>query len=170
MKSIIVCLSLVMVACGKVTTPDPRTITSTNPEFIPYIQMFEKLYGRKIGDIPIGFENIMRPTIGQCTRWTSGYKQIRIDPSYWQTASEPARIGLIFHELGHCELNRDHLDTVHYYSGIHIAGDIPDSIMYPYNFFNYSYEELSDYYFYELFHGKTPTLIASKTGCVVDEE
>lgn len=51
--------------------------------------------------------------------------QISVSESYWMTASEPEREELIFHELGHCLLGRDHDDNVMPISG----GTIYKSIM-----------------------------------------
>ena len=35
---------------------------------------------------------------------------IKIDRDYWNKASQYKRINLIFHELGHCVLGRDHVE------------------------------------------------------------
>lgn len=51
-----------------------------------------------------------RGIAGQCQTYTNGSKAIVIDESYWNKVSALKREFLVFHELGHCILNRDHLD------------------------------------------------------------
>lgn len=165
-------LSLLLSACAK-PQPDPRSISGIDPAFTSYVQKFESYYGNSIGDIPIQFTDIASPTIGVCTRWTSGERQIVIDRTYWNNpyTSDKAKMGLIFHELGHCALNREHNNTTFYYYGSHIAGDVPYSLMNMYNFYSNNYVELESHYINELFHGDEPhalTKIASD--CVVDIE
>jgi hypothetical protein len=140
-----------MTACA-VPYPDPRTIHGVNEEFLPYVDNYVAYKGSAISyDIPIQFSNLEHPKIGVCTIWTTGERQIQIDREAWTSLSDSERIGLIFHELGHCDLNRGHINTRHYYSGNHISGDVPDSFMYPYNFFSSHYIELFNYYVKELF-------------------
>ena len=48
---------------------------------------------------------------GQCAvNSTTGLKTIRVDQQFWTTASDLEKEFLIFHELGHCYLDRRHLD------------------------------------------------------------
>ena len=48
---------------------------------------------------------------GQCQQHGSEANELYIDPAFWQVYSEEERTLLIFHELGHCYLDRDHLDV-----------------------------------------------------------
>lgn len=48
---------------------------------------------------------------GRCEHLNSGAKQLYIDSLFWETSSYSAKEYVIFHELGHCALNRRHLDT-----------------------------------------------------------
>lgn len=47
---------------------------------------------------------------GQCQTYVDGSSRVQISPSYWRGASDLEREFLVFHELGHCALKRDHLD------------------------------------------------------------
>jgi len=51
-----------------------------------------------------------RGIAGQCQTYENGNKAIVIDKSYWNRVSDLKREFLVFHELGHCVLDRDHLD------------------------------------------------------------
>ena len=48
--------------------------------------------------------------IGQCIHTEKEPNTIVVDKFYWDQANDLEREFLIFHELGHCALNRDHLD------------------------------------------------------------
>jgi Zn-dependent peptidase ImmA (M78 family) len=52
-----------------------------------------------------------RGTLGQCKSYSDGSKQIIIDQPFWESASDIEREYVVFHELGHCLLNRSHDDS-----------------------------------------------------------
>lgn len=59
-------------------------------------------------------ENIPdRGVAGQCQTYKDGNKAIVIDETYWNRTSVLKREFLVFHELGHCILDRDHRDEAH---------------------------------------------------------
>lgn len=86
-------------------------------DFTPYVdEFFQEAQARghdlKLEDYTISIiYRELRTTspdnrIGECSR--TGQHQIRIDPDYWARATEKERRLLMFHELGHCILLRDH--------------------------------------------------------------
>lgn len=92
-----------------------------DPEFEKYVQRFEEHYGRSIpAIISIVFVDDMEEAVGRCY-WYS--RNIEIDREYWDTHGEAGREQLIFHELGHCVLNRRH--------NTKRMQNCPASIMYP---------------------------------------
>ena len=46
----------------------------------------------------------------KCQTISNGQKRVLVDDDFWRTASAMQREMVIFHELGHCTLNRAHLD------------------------------------------------------------
>ena len=63
-------------------------------------------------DIGAYVENIEKGgTLGQCKSYSDGSKQIVIDQPFWDNANDLEREYVVFHELGHCLLGRDHDDT-----------------------------------------------------------
>ena len=57
-------------------------------------------------------ENIEKVgTLGQCQQYSDGTKEVVIDENYWKNLSNSEKEFLVFHELGHCVLGRDHLDA-----------------------------------------------------------
>jgi hypothetical protein len=108
-----VCILFVLKACN--SSDD----VVTDAELEPYFQIFadealkrnilvdynaERIEGL-LQDIPDA--NVQ----GQCFRNEEKPKKVIIDVDYWANANEAEKEFIIFHELGHCFLNRDHLDS-----------------------------------------------------------
>ena len=49
--------------------------------------------------------------VGQCKTYSDGTHDIVIEKTYWNRKNDLEKEYLIFHELGHCVLNREHLDN-----------------------------------------------------------
>lgn len=49
--------------------------------------------------------------IGQCAHNDTKPNTVIIDQLYWNTATDLEKEFVVFHELGHCVLNREHLDN-----------------------------------------------------------
>jgi len=104
-------------SCGPIGDFVPahtRQNTVTNPEFQLYINEFEGYSGLDTRAVPISFADLPGDEAGVCHYFRVGAGPIRwgyieIDEPYWKTISEQQRINLIFHELGHCVLGRDHV-------------------------------------------------------------
>ena len=61
-------------------------------------------------DVLMYFTNIPNNNVlGQC-RFSDGSNQIEIDQFFWRTLDEVGKEFLIFHEMGHCVLEREHRD------------------------------------------------------------
>jgi len=149
MKKLIL-VALLLTGCAKVK--DPRTIHGIAPEIQPYVDLYLQakcMYTHNCFmyyDIPIQFADFSNKSdIGICTWWSSGYRQITIDRVYWDNpyVTEDLKISLIFHELGHCDLNRQHNSALR-------SNGQPISFMYPYNVGYLLQDET--YYFNELFN------------------
>jgi hypothetical protein len=119
------------------------------PGLAVHISEFEKHCKCKI-TIPIYFLKIKKEsTIGLCY----GFKQfwlfryIVLDSEYWDQADTYERESLLFHELGHCVLDKDHNSEM--ISEYYFLNYRPKSIMHPYSF--YQYRLYRDAYIKELF-------------------
>ena len=111
-------LSSGFLSCGKQFNRESRRFKSSNPVFNEYIDKFEA-HGRtylkdanfKVGDIPINFLDPKEATVqGICTQYSDGSKEIIIRKEWWEQVSKKYHESLIFHELGHCRLGRNHRD------------------------------------------------------------
>lgn len=126
----------------------------------PLVELFEQegtlILGRpvKVSDIDIGFgkadyvnEDLGWGTAGIC--FPEGPRLlIIIDKEFWDRAKQPSREELVFHELGHCILNREHRDDAMAYSE-----KFPASIMNSYTISPDTYTRFRDHYIVELFEG-----------------
>ena len=85
----------------------------------PYFQMFETEGAKRGILIDLVEEGIMGhiahiddgDVIGQCRYSHFQPNQVTIDHSFWNNASDAYKELVVFHELGHCYLWRDHNDT-----------------------------------------------------------
>jgi len=63
-------------------------------------------------DLSAYIENIQENgTIGQCKSYADGAKEVVVDNGYWDNATELEKEYVVFHELGHCLLDRAHDDS-----------------------------------------------------------
>ena len=140
-----VCVALalfVLAACGR-----QQNIVGVED----YVKRFERLAAQhagralRVGSITIDFDHERMVDLGQCE--TGGFlsnPHIRINEAKWMYLGETQREILIFHELGHCVLNRLHrLDFG--------SDGNPASIMYPTVIAGIIYERNKEYYLRELF-------------------
>ncbi len=103
--------------CGRgfdvAAAKSPATFV-TDPVFHEYIEDFMRYHTQNVDQVPIAFGDV-GDYAGMCWRLWVGdafiYGYIKIDKKNWDTSSEEQRTNLIFHELGHCAMNRDHVDT-----------------------------------------------------------
>jgi hypothetical protein len=83
--------------------------TPQRDPFARYRQAFETVMRVSTIGVEIGFEKLKRPMVGVC-HFAPDSRIVNVDPSYWAMISEYQREALIFHELGHCVLNLEHID------------------------------------------------------------
>ena len=110
-----------LTSCGpKPQDIDERAYHGVNEAFQPYLDEYIINKGYPLAyDISINFapvDQVNGPkdkVVGLCTEWdNSKYRQITIDLEYWNSADINTRLALIYHELGHCDLDLDHDDTL----------------------------------------------------------
>jgi hypothetical protein len=122
--------------------------------FEDYVHGFErdaKKYGYEleIQNLVITWsERLQGSTVGLCTRGPVPF--IEIKKSYWDLIKSGERKILIYHELGHCILMRDHTASSFVNKDKFV---LPGSIMHPYILSGFYFEQNEDYYLKELFEG-----------------
>lgn len=109
--------ALVMIGCQKEEVAvENYTIQE---ELAPYFERFREegiLRGTNVdfvaAQLSAVLEDIDEPNVsGQCYYNGDEPNRLVIDISFWNEASDLKKEFLIFHELGHCYLERSHLDT-----------------------------------------------------------
>lgn len=121
-KFAIILLPILLVSCGlplkhAKSSNGTRQFTSSDSTFSKYITKFETdakaRYGTdfSVGDIPINFGDTGNDGYdGVCISYSDGTKEIIIEKDWWEDRGETSREMMIYHELGHCRLDRDHDD------------------------------------------------------------
>ena len=116
-------LFLLLVACG-----DYQALVIPDKEFSPYLLEFSEDYGMDVTHYPIYFRQLDKNIAGVCLSG-QGRNKIYIDPDWWSTYSSAIKRVVIYHELGHCLLQRSHDDTLIVDS---MGLVVPKSFMFPY--------------------------------------
>ena len=99
--------------------------------------------------VPITFSDLKNNYVGVCISYIDGRKEIEIDSAFWNEAEDLIKEELIFHELGHCILNRGHDNTM--VEAVGYPYKIPNSIMNRYVFgHSRFYRQFHDHYIEEL--------------------
>lgn len=127
-------------------------------DFLLQVKEFEFLYGKKLENVSISYGNFLGSSVvGICWsysktgNWYKG-KFIKIDEGYWKESSNATREILLFHELGHCELNRDHEDEFVTLIIDNREVFMSKTIMNSYIIDEKKYRENREYYIKELFN------------------
>lgn len=95
--------------------PEPdQTFEIIEDVFIPYVAEFEKLGDLYAAHVSIQFGEIKQDNEGGTILAYCYYStnNIVVNPKSWVTLSAHAKEILIFHELGHCVLGREHDDRL----------------------------------------------------------
>lgn len=92
---------------------------TVDSELIPFFDAFKQEATARGVEIDVSFADlggditsINDPrVVGQCFHNTALPNEIKIDAEVWDNSSYLKREYIVFHELGHCYLDRNHLDT-----------------------------------------------------------
>lgn len=114
-----------------------------------YVKSFETILGKQIS-FPVTISNaVPNQYVGWCVVNGDGTRYVQISSYWFPTLSEGGKEQTVFHELGHCELNRQHVNTLD-------SNNYPVSIMYYMEFGDNSYYTAHrDTYVSELFANAT---------------
>jgi len=104
----------IAISCGE------EDLLETHPEIQPYFDLFAEEAALRGIDVDYEAERIegllqeitATDVLGQCFRNVNRPRKVVIDLDTWNEADDATKQFLIFHELGHCFLDRGHRDTV----------------------------------------------------------
>lgn len=142
-----------------------RQHNSTDPIFKSYVKTFEKEAQRelekpnfKVGDVPINFGDTENPDfVGVCFTYSNGQREVIVRETWWERSDELARQALIFHELGHCRLDRGHEDETTTIEGREVRLSLMHSRMVYLN----DYQQYKDEYHQELYTQRSERVLSS---------
>ena len=111
---------LLLIGLNGCQTEEIKPAVEIDPQLAPYFERFESEALQRGVDAQVTAQVSGRLTTieesgvaGRCEHYTNRPNAVLIDQSYWQKASELQKEYLVFHELGHCFLQRSHLDDRH---------------------------------------------------------
>lgn len=150
-------LLMFLTGCGGSDSSSPQTPqrvfgprTGVAAEFLPYVYEFERYFGR-LTTTPINFALMTGRYTGVCMKVSTGMKFININQKHWRGLTEEQKEQLIFHELGHCELNKMHFDGYRPINGTLCPRSIMKTFLFGLNDISRCYSQNRDYYIQELF-------------------
>lgn len=124
-----------------------RQFDLIDEEILPYYKRFEETFGREIGDIPANFVKLAYPVAGMCYYYADGRKEIHIDLRIWDKYDDIGKEAIVFHELGHCLLMRQHNNNL---TNLGRYEDVPESVMNSVLPLPFLYKKFHDHYISEL--------------------
>lgn len=103
----LIVIVLVFLAC--ITYSVANKLLKDFKDHNPIFDSYAKGFPSNIKQIPIVFADEVE-NAGTCHSWFNGYREIEINRKMWNGYSDSQRRWLIWHELGHCELSKDHVN------------------------------------------------------------
>ncbi len=107
MKVALTFLSLILVACGADNGSQPMFQT-IDPKLQPFVDELGCDYSL---ELTMGFTEV-KGHAALCTVYPDGRKEITVDADTWRYRNAAERKILVYHELGHCLMNRTHDESV----------------------------------------------------------
>lgn len=177
-KYLVMLFSLMLLGCGMKDKNEFRV----DPALLPYYEVFvqsSSIRGnnQSTNDLIMEFGPTEGRVIAYCQkqiRYNDSFlqktekvdtPQVVVNPNWWKNASEPSRREVIYHELGHCLMNKDHDTRLSSYARQ------PESLMYPYHIGGSFFAYWENNYLDELFglrqyalsepDGQPATIVAS---------
>ena len=142
----ILAATFILSACGRAPVRDTG-------EFTPFVEGFEResiSQGNavKIQDLVMKCGAMDQPSQrALCVKTPEQPNTILVNCPAWKSMTDQEKESLVFHELGHCSLNRHHLSTI-------TDQGIPKSVMNPYMMEVETYSANRTYYLAELFRSQ----------------
>jgi hypothetical protein len=105
---------LILLSCNLLLfkTKTSSKFSGVDPQIEPYVnEWFDlaTLYGLKFNnEVTIGFDTInVSNVVAEC-EYGLGFREITVDPTYWNNMDFTDRMAVLFHELNHCYCNEGH--------------------------------------------------------------
>ena len=115
-KYLILLIPVVLLSCSKNPELEYGFVDEQLQIYLDRFQIEGELRGRALDLSSSNIEAFIQPifsngVVGQCQHNEDRPNQVIVDQQTWNESNEAEKEFLIFHELGHCILKRDHLDN-----------------------------------------------------------
>lgn len=142
-KKIAICSFVVQFALIALPFTAYYLTDTRNVELNRYVEDFEEEYGVYV-NYPVGIGEIPESTsaVGACYSYGPG-RSVVISERYWDRATARDKKATVYHELGHCSLDKDHEEG-------DLEDGCPQSLMNPYTITEYCMEKHWKYYVEQL--------------------
>lgn len=111
-KYYLACIFIGLIACNK------ENNVEIDSSILPYFKAFEEaakkrgiIFNIESAGISANIAKINSNVVAQCKHGENVDPVIIVNPIHWTNASDFEKEFFVFHELGHCFLKRDHLNT-----------------------------------------------------------
>ena len=99
--------------------PEPVGYEGVEEDLWPYFERFEEEARRRGVEVDLRAARItgrvqeieQSRVLGQCNYQRFNHNRVTIDETFWNRTSDLGKEFVVFHELGHCFLLRDHLES-----------------------------------------------------------
>lgn len=136
LKGILIVISMSLMGCGALDNRNgsgdaPKQVRLVDSRLLEGVESFEALQGHAIG-YPVQVGTLDANTVGLCESWESGERVVTISSDYLPKLNPDQLESTIWHELGHCSLNRVHTPVFTQFMWSLVQ--YPISVMNPYAF------------------------------------
>ena len=119
----ILCIGLMILGCSQDSVEEvvePVTFPNVDEQLVPYFERFQQeaaARGISVNLATAGIEGVVEEideqhVAGQCSyNRFNNPRLVTVDASFWRRSSNLFKEFIVFHELGHCYLNRGHLES-----------------------------------------------------------
>lgn len=167
--------TLLLTACGNNFVGNELKVDARVQPFVTRFLQESSNQGKSttLGNLTIDLDDSLMLkdgswTLGVCYSSSTGKNRVAISTDFWlgpkdadgvrhSVYSAAEKEELLFHELGHCVLGRDHVTRTAF--AVDRNQTIPVSIMYPYHLGQRKYSGNYDYYMKELFGTSTTEVL-----------
>ena len=116
MKRNLINAIMIMILLHNISCDRDESIVHIDPLLTDYIDRFYEEGEKRAVDLDRSDPRLSAylesltsdEVLGQCITYTDGTRAVRIDENYWSTLTDLDKEYIVFHELGHCLLNRAH--------------------------------------------------------------
>lgn len=108
--SLFICLNLIQCSTLRKIAPEHKGVDPKIEYFVKEFKELANMQGVTFKhDVSVGFKKLDYPTIGLTTYGPKDlWREIDIDPRFWEDSTELTKMSLIFHESGHAYCDRGH--------------------------------------------------------------